>query len=155
MRYGVFCQEFRFGCEDIELGYRLAKRGLKVRFHRRAIQYMNRPITFDEFCRRCEKQGRSQAHFHRIHNSDPVVRRYCGIDNASDVRRNGGCLFEDESERVRAIERLLIQSSGNAIGANSLRHDLHHLYGSVFRAFFIKGVVEMSNLRTSAETPTR
>src|SRR5215831_17439123 len=52
--HGVFNQVFRFGSEDIELGYRLTKFGFKVIFDRKAIQYMIRPITYDEFCRRCE-----------------------------------------------------------------------------------------------------
>ena len=77
VRHGVFCQDFRFGCEDIELGYRLTRHGLTVVYHRRAVQHMNRPVTFDEFCRRREKQGRAQAHFGRLHGADPAIRRYC------------------------------------------------------------------------------
>src|SRR5262249_40089006 len=52
VNHGVFNQQFRFGSEDIELGYRLTKFGLKVIFNRKAIQYMSRTITYAEFCSR-------------------------------------------------------------------------------------------------------
>src|SRR5205085_11017556 len=48
--HGVFNQDFTFGYEDDELGYRLSRHGLRVIFNRQAVQYMNRGYTFDEFC---------------------------------------------------------------------------------------------------------
>ncbi|MCX7610901.1 MAG: glycosyltransferase, partial [Ignavibacterium sp.] len=72
IKYGIFNQTFRFGCEDIELGYRLSKYGLKVVFNKKAKSYMIRPITFDDFKRRIERQGRSQFYFSLLHKDKPV-----------------------------------------------------------------------------------
>src|SRR5205823_323451 len=72
---GIFDPEFRFGSEDIELGYRLARVGFKVVHNADAVSYMNRSLTFVDFCRRCEHQGRSQHQFGNVlHADDPDVR---------------------------------------------------------------------------------
>jgi len=63
LEHGVFNPIFRFGCEDIELGYRLSKHGLKVVYNAHAVSYMIRPITFIEFCQRLVRQGYSQYIF--------------------------------------------------------------------------------------------
>ena len=60
-KYGCFNPRFQFGCEDIELGYRLSQIGLRVVYNPRAVSTMVRPLTFDDFCRRIEKQGSSNA----------------------------------------------------------------------------------------------
>ena len=76
VRSGVFNQSFRSIYEDIELGYRLSKSGLKVLYNRAARSYMIRPISFNEFCRRSERQGRSLRLLNRLHR-DPMIQRYC------------------------------------------------------------------------------
>ena len=42
--------------------------GAAATFRRNAVQYMNRGVTYDEFCRRCERQGRSEeaTRFHDL-----------------------------------------------------------------------------------------
>src|SRR5690348_15855962 len=57
VRHGVFDQSFRSIVEDIELGCRLSKVNLSVVFHRPAVSHMVRPVTYEDFCRRCERQG--------------------------------------------------------------------------------------------------
>ncbi len=75
-KHGVFNRQFRFGSEDVELGYRLSKFGFRVVFHRAAVNYMTRPPTFEGFCDRCERQGETLFLLSRLHN-DPVVQQYC------------------------------------------------------------------------------
>lgn len=140
VRCGVFNQQFRFGAEDIELGYRLSRSGLKVIFNRGAVQYMNRAITYEEFCRRCEKQGASQFRFSQLH-SDPLIRQYCQVDNARErwnrTKKELGMAFF----RVREIESLLDRDSCSADAA-ALRSELHSLYGWTFDGFKAKGIVQ-------------
>jgi GT2 family glycosyltransferase len=57
IRHGVFHPDFRFGCEDIELGWRLARQGLRVVYEPRARSVMIRALTFDAFCARSYRQG--------------------------------------------------------------------------------------------------
>src|SRR5688572_4136081 len=79
--HGVFNQAFPAIIEDIELGYRLSKFNLTVMFNRRAVSHMVRPITYDDFCRRCERQGEALYLFDKLH-SDPAVQAYCQVDHA-------------------------------------------------------------------------
>jgi glycosyltransferase involved in cell wall biosynthesis len=72
--HGCFDPVFRFGCEDIELGYRLSQFGLRVRYNPRAVSTMVRAMSFDDFCRRVEKQGQSNWVFGTIHPVEEVWR---------------------------------------------------------------------------------
>lgn len=140
-QHGVFRHALRSILEDIELGYRLSKQGLQVVFRRNAVQYMNRPITFDEFCRRCERQGHSQYLFGRLYPGDAVVERYCQIGNAherwSQVKKELGLAFY----RVREIEALLDCPTRSA-DVKALRSELHGLYRRAFDGFKLKGIIQ-------------
>ena len=82
LEYGVFNPDFRFGAEDIELGYRLSSVGLRVVFNRNAVSHMVRALNVDDFLRRCYQQGRSNWVFSTLH-PDPVVRAYTQVDDLS------------------------------------------------------------------------
>lgn len=73
---GGFNPVFQFGCEDIELGYRLQKRGLKVRYWPKATNIMLRKIGYEAFCERLRRQGRSQFVFSRLHR-DRAIQDWC------------------------------------------------------------------------------
>jgi cellulose synthase/poly-beta-1,6-N-acetylglucosamine synthase-like glycosyltransferase len=150
-KHGVFNQQFRYIIEDIELGYRLSKFGLKVVFNRHAVSYMTRPITFDEFCRRCERQGKALFLFSRLH-PDPIVQQYCRIPdpilphsgqlvNAEktwpDVKQNLG----EKVRRVHEIEELL-RSWLEIDEQHALLQELRSLYWWTFNTFKIKGITE-------------
>ncbi len=117
-KHGVFNRQFRApGIEDIELGYRLSRFGLGVVFHRAAVSYMTRALTFDEFCKRCERQGEALFLFSRLHD-DPVVQQYCQLaDPFIDNRAVGvdpearwpevAALFRERINETGRVERLL------------------------------------------------
>jgi len=153
MNSGRFDQRFLSGLEDIELGYRLSQVGLSIIFNRCAVSYMVRPVTFDSFCQRCERQGKALYLLSRIH-ADPVVQQYCqipdpdtqhrkqdpGIENKwHDLRQ----VFEDKIHRVHELEQLLtarLEPGERTI----LLEELRRLYWWTFNAFKIKGFVEAS-----------
>jgi GT2 family glycosyltransferase len=55
---GTFDEEFRHsGYEDTELGYRLEKNGLRLRYNPAAVAYHYRRFTFAEACRRVEQSA--------------------------------------------------------------------------------------------------
>jgi len=82
LQHGNFNPVFRFGAEDIELGYRLSQAaGLRVVFNRNAISHMIRRLSFDDFCRRSRLQGGSNRVFAELHPS-PEIIQYTGIDDA-------------------------------------------------------------------------
>ncbi len=134
-RHGAFRQDFEFGCEDIELGYRLSRFGLKVYYEPRAISFMNRGVTLDEFCRRCERQGRAQFVFSELH-PDPVVQDYCQI---ADVAM-WPALARDLPQAMQELRRL----DKVSVAGDEARRDLWQLYDFTFKAFKVKGIVEMA-----------
>jgi len=116
-KYGVFNRQFRTIIEDMELGYRLSKFGFRVVFHRPAVSYMVRPLSLDDFCDRCERQGEALFLFSRL-PEDAVGQQYCQsadpfIENravAVDPEARWpdvASLFREKIEEVGRVERLL------------------------------------------------
>src|SRR5712691_8441509 len=117
VKHGVFNRQFRSIIEDMELGYRLSRFGLRVVFHRAAVSYMTRPLSFEEFCQRCERQGEAFYLFSRLH-SDPVVQQYCRLPDPFIGNRAVGvdpearwpeiaALFGEKIDEAINIEQLL------------------------------------------------
>jgi hypothetical protein len=84
VEHGIFNPNFTFGCEDIELGWRLKSVGLSVVYEPAAKSTMIRRLTFHDFCNRQRRQGRAQRRFAQIH-PDSEVRKYCEIDSGLDI----------------------------------------------------------------------
>lgn len=64
----IFDENFEtYGWEDIELGYRLKKEGMRLCFEHRAIAFHNHPIDFSSFCRRQFNVGKSSRSFLKKH----------------------------------------------------------------------------------------
>jgi len=82
LKEGVFNPVFRFGYEDIELGYRLSQRvGLQVVYWEHAVNTMIRQIDLRSFLKRCQRQGESAWRFLEIHNMDREIERYLDSNN--------------------------------------------------------------------------
>ena len=117
-KHGVFNRQFRAaGIEDIELGYRLSKFGFRVVFHRAAVSYMTRALTFEDFCDRCERQGEALFLFSQLHD-DPVAQQYCQLADPFIENQAVGvdaearwpavaALFREKIDQVSRVERLL------------------------------------------------
>jgi len=163
VRAGGFRPEFTFGSEDIEAGHRISRMvaterraaggareagsapaadvALTVVYSRDAVQHMIRPITYDEFCRRCERQGRSQWQFSRFYD-DRRVDEWCGVHGAvrrwREVRRD----LDAKVARVHELEPVVESAAGD--DHDRLVKELHSLYWWTFDAFKTKGIAEAS-----------
>jgi glycosyltransferase involved in cell wall biosynthesis len=142
-KYGMFEERFQFGCEDIELAHRLSRHGLQVILNRCAVQYMNRALTFDEFCIRCERQGRSQFVFSRMHQS-PSVQSWCGVKGARERWRKYKPALQRKVAEVHQLESYL-NARPRLEERQTLGNELHKLYWWSFEAFKLKGIVEAMN----------
>jgi len=149
VRAGGFRPEFTFGSEDIEAGYRISrllaqestgKSDLLVIYNRSAVQHMVRPITYEEFCHRCERQGRSQWQYNR-HYTDPEVARWCLVVNANERWNGMRDELPSQVEKVHQLEESL-KRNPDALNREEWLHELHGLYHTTFEAFKIKGLVE-------------
>jgi len=115
-KHGVFNRQLVV-FEDVELGYRLSRFGMRVVFHRAAKSYMTRALTFDGFRKRSERQGEALFLFSRLHD-DPIVQQYCQLADPFIENRAVGVdpearwpevasLFREKVDKAGRIERLL------------------------------------------------
>jgi hypothetical protein len=165
VRAGGFRPEFTFGSEDIEAAFRISRMlgrerqprpvgnaaaspavervGMVVVYDSLARQHVIRPLTYDEFCQRCERQGRSQWQFASFYD-DPRAAEWCGT---VDARRRWGevrDLLPAQVARVRDLEAALRQGAGDR---DTLIAELHQLYYKTFDAFKLKGIVEAASIQ--------
>lgn len=135
MGHGLFDQRFVFGCEDIELGFRLAgSAALKVVYWPQAKTYMGRPSTFEHFVSRCRRQGRSQYLFAAMHD-DERIRDYCEVEGAEERWAHAAPLVGDIERRVAVLEH------SGLLDAAALE-ELHALYRWRFEAAKAEGICE-------------
>jgi GT2 family glycosyltransferase len=79
IRVGMFDEAFTgYGHEDLELGYRLEKAGLRIAYEPRAVNYHWQYIPFSEQKEKMKLAGRSTVRFYRKH-PDPMVKLRLGM----------------------------------------------------------------------------
>jgi hypothetical protein len=101
---GIFDSRFTFGCEDIELGLRLAQVGLRVLYNGRAVTRMIRGLDLTAVWQRLWRQGRSNLVFSRLH-SDQVVKDWVGTGE-DDTRAWSKELADEDYQRAQHLDRL-------------------------------------------------
>lgn len=58
VKHGLFDEDFqRIGFEDIEVGFRLHRQGLRIMYNKDALAYHHHPYTFEEACRQQINHG--------------------------------------------------------------------------------------------------
>ena len=126
--------------DNEELKHRLATIGLSVIFNRRAVQHMIRPLTYDDFCRRCERQGKLLWRFSSLYN-DSIVHEWCQTTELLERWQQVPSLLPAKVARVHEIESML------TVGIDkeeepTLLAELHGLYWWTFDAFKMKGMAD-------------
>ncbi len=129
LKHGLFDPVFRFGCEDIELGYRLSAHGLKVVYNSNARCKTIRAASLEEFCRRSERQGSSNWLFYQKHPIDEV-RTWADVADLD----NRWAYFEPRlASFMRSAQGL------NAIAQARVKHDLeldHLLLSLLYQSYW-------------------
>ncbi len=140
LTHGLFNPAFEFGCEDIELGWRMHKFGLQVVYEPAATTTMIRALSFDEFCRRSYRQGLSQAKVYDLHR-EQEIRNYCEIDAALCLWPGARHVFKRLVDYVRRLDRhALAASLPSEEFPCDLVKVLHDGYRNVFSLFRAKGI---------------
>jgi hypothetical protein len=111
-----------------------------------ARQHVIRPLTYDEFCQRCERQGRSQWQFASFYD-DPRAAEWCGTVDARRRWEEVRDRLPAQVARVRDLEAALRQGAGDR---DTLIAELHQLYYHTFDAFKLKGIVEAAGIQEIA-----
>lgn len=148
LEHGVFNPVFRFGCEDIELAYRLSKHGFRVVYNPLARTTMLRCLSYDAFCERLCRQGKSNFVFSQLHPTLEVERwtEIRQLDKWSTIRSAYGLL----RKAGREVDAVFRAKSRLGLVSDSDREILYEAYSTAFRASKIKG---MADAATSAGYP--
>lgn len=152
-RHGTFNPIFRFGCEDIELGYRLSKHGLQVIYNPKARQIMIRNLAFDDFVQRLIRQGESQYVFSKIH-ADREIEQWTEVVGAETEWHALSELYENLVRSTRALDHIANKKMEYGFGLDkSTEKLLHKRYWDVFRASKLKGINKKMSEEKSTEYP--
>lgn len=140
----VFQPEFAFGCEDIELGFRLAGRGLRVIYNALALSTMVRRASFTAFCERVERQGRANVMFYARHPVEEVKRWGDLVDVSARWERIGKQVPEvfEKARRLDEIASLRIREGLDL--RDFPLEELHRAYWAALDAARLKGIWEES-----------
>lgn len=142
LEHGVFNPVFRCGCEDIELAYRLSKHGFRVTYEPRAVSTTVRRMSFDDFCRRTERQGRSNWVFSQLH-PDEAVQQWTRVRGAAEAWRTLAPAYDLLRRSGRELDRIARVRLAAGLGLDA--RDAELLYGAYWTAFEasrVKGTVE-------------
>ncbi len=107
-RTGLFDESFPYGCQDIDLGIRLAMNGARFVFEPEAIGYHDHPVTLESYKDRQEKVGRARHRLQAKHPEfvsktpvwDMVLTRYLGY---------GACEIDRDEILVRQLESRVLE----------------------------------------------
>jgi glycosyltransferase involved in cell wall biosynthesis len=152
LEHGLFNPVFTFGSEDIELGYRLSLSAeFKVIYNEKARSHMIRPINFENFLARCQRQGKSQAWFSRLHPAREI-QKWCNRPQAEGIWEFLKIDFERQVRLGRKLTEDANELSLRAARAGSnpglknrlkeLSAQLERIYCRIFTKAKYEGLVE-------------
>ena len=147
LRHGLHDQRLDYSI-DVELAWRLRDQGMEAIYHPAARSVMQRPISFDEFCRRYEAKGRAQAAIAALHDH-PEIREYTKVDEAAARWKAA----QPELPRMMARIRELEHDAAAANGAAPDLAELYRCYREVFYAHNAKGIFDLLG-ETARSAPT-
>lgn len=142
---GGFNPIFKFGCEDIELGYRMSKKGLVVRYSPKAVSIMIRKIDFKSFCNRLILQGRSQYVFSKLWQ-EPEAIKWCEIDRYKNEWPGLMNYFESKVKAAEKLNNWCSELINFGLDIEpSLQYQLHTRYYEAFSQCKLAGIWDMEN----------
>lgn len=153
---GWFDEDFKYAAyEDIELAYRMQKRGLRIVYRPAAITYHYHPTTLRSYLKRQRLAGRSAVLFAKKH---PEAKEMLGIHHAAlastaveffeaatayayalgvrEALKEEPAPLEDEPE-------VLFEDEGLAAAGDAWQHELFH----AFRGEKLSDAMELVRLR--------
>ncbi len=139
---GVFNPLFRHGCGDIELAYRLSRRGFEIAYEPGARSRMAQRIGYDDFCTRLYLEGRSSFVLSLLHKG-AAIRQWTEVAGAPALWGRIGPRYQAILRAGRERDRIvrLRLAMGMRVGESDIEL-LHRDYWAAFRASRVKGIVD-------------
>ncbi|KHG32924.1 glycosyltransferase [Sulfurospirillum sp. MES] len=146
----IFDESFyKVNFEDIELGYRLSKKGMDIYFYPDAIAEHYHPYTsVAGFCRRQQIAGEMALVFKRLHQNE--VEWVVQVEQISTEWKNyinhvSKLTFQKDFKILEQIIDLCQRlEDENLIQQYDLEKNVSSIYRVLFRFFYEKGVIENS-----------
>lgn len=157
LSHGLFDDSFPYALwEDIELGYRLEEKGLRIRYNPRALAYHNHPTTLESFCGRQHRSGQMALLFGLKH---PECASWLDIPTALTFPRairesrlekiKGFLKAEGVDEEVHESQVIL----GESTNLFRIRKELlDYLLPRLFRLCYLQGIADAYFSRGYYET---
>lgn len=134
-RHGLHDQRLAYSI-DVELGWRLARHGLRVVYDAEARSVMARGIDVDDFCERTRAKGRASALIAGLHPGTDIARKLHAADAAQRWEKDR--FAEDRLRReVAALEQ-------RVRAGQPVEERLHAAYRQLFGLMREKGAAEVS-----------
>ncbi len=130
------------GCEDIELGYRLSRHGLRVVYDARAVAMMARPVDYHGILQRLLRQGRSELVLSRK-QPDHAVQRWAGVANAQSRWRELAAPCDAQVQGVGLLDTFAANAARYGLPVeDTLLRQLYDGYAWVLKATKLKSLIE-------------
>ncbi|WP_107310881.1 glycosyltransferase [Burkholderia metallica] len=137
----------QYGFEDIELGYRLARQGMRIFYTRDAKGDHFHPYNIAGFCRRQIAAGRMAVVFRSMHHEIGAI---VGVDELQHALKGGLPSPDVEATWKSRLERLVARAENyehlfniaNRAGRLIIGNCLSAIYAPLFRAMYEQGVLQ-------------
>jgi len=123
--------------EDVELGYRLEQKGLKLVFVREAVVYHEHQLEMEGFLSRQYKAGCIAVWLAKRY---PELKKELGIIRAGEVVIDQDILQTADELRIIIEEKLKSKGDSNLFGLNKLEQALYECYSLLIGASYYQGV---------------
>ena len=139
----IFDESFyKVNFEDVELGYRLSKKGMEVFYYPDAVVQHYHPYTsVNGFCKRQEICGEMALVFKRIHPEVESVVQVEQILAEWKLKIKGVQDFEFQPTLAKVVELCQIIEENKYVGKFNLEKQIFYIYKLLFRFYYEKGVV--------------
>jgi glycosyltransferase involved in cell wall biosynthesis len=143
LSHGVFNPVFRFGYEDIELGFRLQRHGLHVVYWPMASNTMIRRMSLQRFLKRCFRQGESGYRFLSLYPNDQELAAGLSLSQVEEEWRRLGPRHHGVIQAAFHLDRMFRLMEPNQLQDIAYYQGLlYFAYARAFRAETIRGYVE-------------
>ena len=140
-----FDEEFRgYGYEDIELGYRLQERGLRLRYNPAAVGYHYKRVTFADACRRAQEVARAL----------PVFKKKEAGRRFLELQAQEQAAFQPNHPLRRLLSPVLRPVKKAALSPLKLLLDSQvPLTWNLYRRFYVEAISSQAHSALDANNP--
>jgi glycosyltransferase involved in cell wall biosynthesis len=151
---GLFDTSFTYAAhEDVELGYRLQKKGLRIVYNPQAKGYHDHPITLESFCKRQYRVGNMAVILAGLH---PKLAHLLGVGQSVEALPHSS--VEILMRGVKELEKIDPENLweiavDGASFSERISFMLNVLYEKLIRDSYARGILDQMQSRQCSKVP--